>query len=137
MFVVQVVVALLDARADANAVRSDGDTALMDAARNGRDKVRGGHTAGREGGSSPHTHNLPLEEREGGRGVGRTGVSCDPSRVAGAGAWARVYFLGTSPAGTVGGGSLWKSPLKEEMTTLHQRRSCSPFNALPSAVLNV
>ena len=94
-----------------------------------------GHTAGRERGSSPHTHNMPLEGDET-EGVGRKGVSCDPSRVGGAGAWARVYFLGRRLRGQWGG-SLWESPLKEEMTTLHQRRSCSPFNALPSAVLNV
>ena len=71
VFVVQVVVLLLNARANLEAVDSDGRTALMYSAINGHDKVRGGHTAGREGGSSPHTHNMPLEG--GGRGVGRKG----------------------------------------------------------------
>ena len=69
VFVVQVVVALLNARADANAVDSDGSTALTWAASNGHDKVRGGaHSGVREGFKSTHTHNMPLEEREGGRG---------------------------------------------------------------------
>ena len=56
MFVVQVVVALLNARADANAVANNGDTALMDAADNGHDKVRGGAHSGERGGfKSTHT----------------------------------------------------------------------------------
>ena len=137
MFVVQVVVALLNARADANAVTSDGRTALMRAALKGHDKVRGGTQRG-ERGVQVHTHTTCPWRSGRAEGVwGGGGVSCDPSRVAGAGAWARVYFLGRRLRGQWGVGSLWESPLKEEMTTLHQRRSCSPFNALPSAVLNV
>ena len=55
VFVVQVVVALLNARADLRAVKSDGFTALIIAARNGHDKVRGGTQRG-ERGVQVHTH---------------------------------------------------------------------------------
>ena len=55
--------ALLNARADLHAVDSDGATALIIAANNGHDKVRGGAHSGERGGfKSTHTHNMPLEE---------------------------------------------------------------------------
>ena len=137
MFVVQVVVALLNARADANAVDSDGWTALMFAACDGHYKVRGGAHSGERGGfKSTHTQHAPGgDEAEGVWGGG--GLVVTPPELRGRAHGRGFTFGGRRLRGQLGGGSLWESPLKVEMTTLHQRRSCSPVNALPSAVLNV